>query len=71
MIRGKRTNQRTCLCLVQGKEKNAMRNAERQEGMYGILSFSLQSNRVICSKKEGERRLEKSEVCPEQPRLNT
>lgn len=28
VIRGKRTNQRTCLCLVQGKEKNDMRNAE-------------------------------------------
>lgn len=33
VIRGKRTNQRTCLGLVQGKEKNALRNAERQEGM--------------------------------------
>lgn len=54
------------MCLVQGKEQAARRNAERQEHMltlYFILSPL--KTKVLCSKKEGERKLEKSEGCLE------
>lgn len=39
----------------------------REAGGEAILSFPLERNKVLCSKKERKRRLEKSEGCLEQP----